>query len=171
MPTFLLRAVFFVSSYAPLLVLFAALDAFRSIWSSVLCLVIGVGSVLMLALVWRNARALPGVMHRTAAASHRDIAALAFFSTYVVPFIAVGNGDRDNRLALLVFLAVIATLYLRTDLFYLNPVLGMAGIRIYEVTLSDGNRIFVWTNRRYLPQAEELRLAQISRQVYLEVQA
>ena len=67
-----------------------------------------------------------------ASSRSRDADVLGFFASYVVPFAAASDGSGRDRLALLLFLAVVAGLYLRADLFWVNPVLGLAGVRVFE---------------------------------------
>ncbi|HEU0104281.1 MAG TPA: hypothetical protein VFR07_18370 [Mycobacteriales bacterium] len=168
MPSLAVRGVLFTSSYAPLLVLFALLDSLGRGWPSMLCAGVAGGSLVGLAAFWRGARRLPAAPLELVSSTSRETEVLGFFATYVVPFAAAQDGDARQRLALLLFLVVVAGLYLRADLFWVNPVLGLAGVRVFSVETAQGRPLLLLTRRRFLPQNVAVRAAQLSAHVHLE---
>ena len=168
MPTAAVRTVLFVSAYAPLLVLFALLDSLGAGWPSVACASTAAASVVALALMWRRVMRLPQTVLDLAESRPRDTDVIGFLASYVVPFAAAQDADADTRAALLVFVVVLAGLYLRTDLFYVNPLLALAGWRVFEATTDTGRPVLLLTRRRFLRQRTTVRAAQISGYVHVE---
>lgn len=168
MPALPVRVVLFASSYAPLLLLFALLDSLGSGWPSVACTAVAGLSLAALAVFWSGARRLPPVRLELASSRSRDADVLGFFASYVVPFAAAQGGTGRDRLALLLFLVVVGGLYLRADLFWVNPVLGLAGVRVFEAETADGRPLLLLTRRRFLPQRATVLAAQVGDAVHLE---
>ena len=167
-PSLAARVVLFTSSYAPLLLLFALLDSLGRGWPSVLCAAVAAASLAGLALFWRGAARLPAAPLEVVSSRSRETEVLGFFASYVVPFAAAQDGDLRERLALLLFLVVVAGLYLRADLYWVNPVLGLAGVRVFGVETAQGRPLLLLTRRRYLPQSVTVRAVQVGASVHLE---
>lgn len=92
--SFAARVVLFVSSYAPLLILFAVLHSFGAGWPRTACFAIGVVSISLLLVGWV-------ALHKTLAfnfetfegARTRDADVMSYVATYVVPFAAAANAS------------------------------------------------------------------------------
>lgn len=168
MPTLWVRTVLFVSSYAPLLALFALLDSLGRGWPSIACALLAALSLVGLGLFWRAARALPPVRLELVSARSREADVLQFFVSYVVPFAAAQDAGGRERLALLLFLVVVCGLSLRADRYWVNPVLALAGVRVFDVETREGRPLLLLTRRRFLPQSVSLPAAQVGAHVHLE---
>jgi fatty-acid desaturase len=103
-----------------------------------------------------------------ARARQRDSDAIAYVATYVVPFATLGVSDWRSRAALLLFLALIAVLYIRAHLFYVNPLLSIVGYRLFEVETGSDQLLLVVTRRSFLAAGAELDVRTLSDYVYLE---
>lgn len=163
------RVVLFVSSYAPLLVLFSLLESFGPGWPSGLCLYIGIGSTVLLVLLWALLRTQLATDEATfAGARSRDADVMAYVVSYVVPFAAAADASAgETRWALAVFAALIAVLYVRSAVFYVHPLLLLAGIHVYEATRNDVP-VIVLTRKRQLRQSVDMTVKRIGPNVYLE---
>lgn len=164
------RIVLFVSSYAPLLILFAVLKSFGPGWPTRVCVIVGVGSVALLILGWMiTQRTLAFNYLDFQGARSRDADVMAYVVSYVVPFAAATNADDPaTRWALAVFAALIAVLYIRAAVFYVHPLLLLAGIHVYEAT-HQGVPVIVLTRQRHLRQQSRLQTVRIAPNVYAEV--
>ena len=162
------RLVLFVSSYAPLLALFAILDSFGRGWPSVVCAAVAAGSVVALVVVWAMAGSSAGNWQEVTSSRNRDSDVMAFFVTYVVPFAAAQDATGRTKLALAVFAIVIAALYVRSAIFYVHPLLLLAGYHVYEASTEAGVPIIVITRQRYLRQHDTLWTTMIAPAVHLE---
>lgn len=163
------RTVLLVSSYAPLLLLFALLQSFGPGWPSWICAGIGLVSIVALVAMWILARTRLGRDEVDfTGARNRDADVMAYVVSYVVPFAAATNSsDAAARWALALFALLIAALYLRSAVFYVHPLLLLAGVHVYEVNRGDVPAI-VLTRRRQLRQTEHLRVVELGQNVYLE---
>jgi hypothetical protein len=99
---------------------------------------------------------------------NRDSDVMAFFVTYVVPFAAAQDADGRTRIALGVFAVVIAALYVRSAIFYVHPLLLLAGYHVFEATTQAGLPIILITRRRYLRQRDTVWTTLIAPAVSLE---
>ena len=161
------RLVLFVSSYAPLLALFALLDSFGPGWPSVLCASVGAASVVVLIILWWTAAGIAPDYLRLTGSRSRDSDVMAYFVSYVVPFAAV-DATAKTKIALGVFAVILAALYLRASIFYIHPLLLMAGYHVYDATTEGGIPVTLLTRRRFLPQREVLWASVISPGVHVE---
>jgi hypothetical protein len=171
MPSLLARLILFLSSYAPLLLLFASLDSFGSEWSRLLCLVVAVASLIALLIYWRSIRSEPSAYKTTEikSAAPRNLDVIGYFVSYVIPFAAAQESDIAGRLSLLFLFVVIAGFYFRNDLYYANPVLALAGIRVFDVVLESNDQpILVLTHRRFLKQHTDLDLRRLGTYIYVD---
>jgi hypothetical protein len=162
------RLVLFVSSYAPLLALFAILDSFGPGWPSVLCAAVAAVSVLALWVVWTLVGRSAGNWLVLVASRNRDSDVMAFFVTYVVPFAAAQDANGRTRIALAVFAVVIAALYVRSAIFYVHPLLLLCGYHVFEATTEAGIPITLVTRQRYLRQRDTVWTTLIAPAVFLE---
>lgn len=167
--TVMTRTVLFVSSYAPLLFLFALLESFGNGWASRLCAVIGAISIVALGLIWWIlGTQLQPEQDQFEGSRSRDSDVMAYVVSYVVPFAAITDKGHDStRLALVVFAGLIAVLYIRSAVYYVHPLLLLAGIHVYEASRHDVP-VVVLTRQRYLRQTCTLRVINIGPNVYVE---
>ena len=164
------RVILLISSYAPLLTLFAILGSFGSGWPSYVCAGIALTSVIALLLVWMLQKSqLHPDLAKIEQSRSRDADVMAYVVSYVVPFAAAVNPLEDaTRWALAVFALLIAVLYVRSAVFYVHPLLLLVGIHVYEAT-RDGAPVIVLTRRRHLRHEESMRVIKISESTYREV--
>lgn len=167
MPTSLAQLIMFVSSYAPLLIVFALLDTFGTGIPTILCLALAALSGLALVLILAIARS---INPRTASFSDvraRDSDAIAYVVTYLVPFIAMDGSTWRERAAVLVFFTLLAVLYLRSRLFYVNPLLSAAGYHLFEAEMA-GRSVILISRSRTIRREASLSVREISDHVFLE---
>lgn len=164
----LARAVLFVSSYAPLLFLFAILESFGAGWPSYVCSGLAVLSVIALCTMWLTMRTRLATDNVTFTdARSRDSDVMAYVVTYVVPFAAATTDDLSTRWGLALFATIIAVLYIRSAVFYVHPLLLLAGIHVFEAS-RNGVPVVVLTRQRHLRQDCSLSVVSLSHNVYLE---
>ena len=129
----------------------------------------GSSGALGLIVFWRKARGQKRTNLPLAHTRVRDNDALTYFATYLVPFVAVQAHSTRDRLALLLFLATIGVLYVRSALFYVNPLLALVGYRSFEVETEKGRPLVLLTRRSFMRQAEQVAAAQVSDYVFVEL--
>lgn len=71
-----------------------------------------------------------------------DYEHLTFLTTYIIPLVCFNFQNVRYQIVLFVLLFVIASIYVKTDLFYANPTLALLNFRIYKVNgqFKDGER-------------------------------
>lgn len=70
-------------------------------------------------------------------------------------------------MGLALFAVMIAVLYIRSAVFYVHPLLLLAGIHVYEAS-RNGVPVIVLTRERYLRQSCDLKVVSVALNVYLE---
>lgn len=166
--TAFVQSLLFLSSYSPLFAVFALLDTFGRGWPSLVCLglaILGVIGLAVLFLVDRGTAARP---LEVASASPRDSDVLAYIATYLVPFADFEAASLRQRVAVILFVALIAILYVRLQLFYVNPLLALIGYRVYQATTVSGNSIALLSRRRFVAPASRLQAVRLSEYVWRE---
>ena len=61
---------------------------------------------------------------------------LMFFTTYIIPLICFDVQETRDCVLLLVLLIVLCTLFLKTNVYYQNPILAFMGLNLYEVDMT-----------------------------------
>jgi hypothetical protein len=162
------KGVMFLSSFSPLLVVFALLDSFGKGTATVVCLVLAVLGPILLFAVLRVARRFNGVELIAASSQRRDADVLAYVATYLIPFLTVNAVTVRSRLAVAVFIALIALFYIRGEMYFLNPLLGVVGYRVFEVQTADGHAVTLITRRRHIGDQACLRPVPLADDIYWE---
>jgi hypothetical protein len=166
--TNLSQILMFWSSYAPLLAVFAILDSFGRGLPSLICAVAAaLGFAMPMLLRFGAARLQPQPLH-VDTAQIRDGDTLAYIATYLVPFAAIAAPTARERIALGVFFAVLAVLYVRNELFYVNPMLALFGYRLFQGSSPTGASVVLLSHRRFLKSGTELSARRLSGYVYWE---
>lgn len=167
MPNTLAKALMFASSYAPLLVIFWLLDSFDSVVLGLVCVAVAIVGCLGLFAVMAIASRISPVSATLADVRPRDTDALSYVVTYLVPFVGASADTLRERTAYLLLFAVLAVLYVRASLFYINPLLNLVGYHLHEGTRS-GRMVVVVSKRRLSGVQVDLMVREISRDVLLE---
>jgi hypothetical protein len=115
--------------------------------------------------VARRAAAYPLAI---ATASPRDSDVLAYVASYLVPFASVNADTGKERIALGIFVALVAVLYVRSELFYINPLLAAVGYRVFAVETPGGTPVVLLCRRRFIRPDSEVRAVRISDCVWME---
>jgi hypothetical protein len=160
----------FVSSYAPLFAVFAILESFGDGLATTLCWLLAVVGLVIPLLVISATRKMTGQPLHIATAQIRDGDTLAYIATYLVPFAAVAVSTNRERIALGLFFVVLAVLYVRNELFYVNPVLAIFGFRMFQVVSPKGASVVLLAKRHFLQSDSQVSARRLSDYVYWEVQ-
>lgn len=157
------------AAYAPLLLLLAVLDSFAIRWlrwAFAGLSVIGVlGTVLFLVVAVPRRNTEPEVIVR---AKPREAEALKFFASYVVPFFVTTGSPTGARWGLLIYLVMIAVLYVQADLYYTNPLLALLGYRVFEADRADGGFRLLISRAWYIAPGQVLHIVPLGGYVYFD---
>lgn len=158
----------FLSSYSPLFAVFAILDSFGSGWPTKVCIGIAILGLLLPVVVVLVAKRLAPQALRVESSQVRDGDALAYIATYLVPFAAITATTARQRGALGLFVFLIAVLYVRSELFYINPLLALVGYRMFQVATPSGSSVVLLTRRRFLRSGIDLSARRLGNYIYWE---
>src|SRR5579875_2609125 len=147
--TSLAQAPLFLSSYAPLFLVFALLDSFGKGTPSIVCAALaGAGLISTGILFLLSRRIAPSQLH-VAGVSTRDGDVLAYVATYLVPFASISAHTGRQQAAVGIFVGLIAVLYVRLGMFYVNPLLALLGYRTYSIDTEGGTSVVLITRDRF----------------------
>jgi hypothetical protein len=164
------KLLLFLSSYSPLLLVFALLDSFGRGRPSIVCACMaGLFAAFLPLLLWANRETAASGLQLTSAES-KDSDVLAYVATYLVPFAGSAVATVHQKAALAVFLILIAVLYVRTDLFYVNPLLALAGIRVYGCQTPAGTPVILLCKRRFIAPGSSMQARRIGDYIWWEKQ-
>lgn len=130
----LLRALLFLTSYAPLPVVLAA-----RIWSTDILgsLFLVALAVLLVALAARSFTLLAGSGTSELVIDEVQPQREAFTTYllgYVLPFVLIDINDSSAVMGAAAFVVILGLATIRSNLVYLNPLLALAGYRLYSVS-------------------------------------
>ena len=166
--TIVAQSGLFLSSYAPLFGVFALLDSFGPGWPTVVCIILAVLGLVLPAVVLARARRLANQTVDIASSQVRDGDALAYIATYLVPFAAVAATTARERGALGLFILLIAVIYIRSELFYVNPLLALAGYRLFQISTPAGTSAVLLSRRSFVRPQTNVSVRRLSDYVYWE---
>jgi hypothetical protein len=147
------------------------LDSFGSGWPTGVCTALFIVGVVLPVVVFFGARQLaPQALH-VETAQVRDGDTLAYIAAYLVPFAAVTATTTREQLALGVFVFLVALLYVRAELFYINPLLAAVGYRLFQVATPSGASVVLLSRRRFLKSGSTVNARRLSDYVYWEAGA
>ena len=164
------RLLMLAAAYAPLLGLLGLLNSFRIGW---LRWTLGgaavasvVATVLFFAVAVPRRNAVPEQIY---SARPREGEGLKFFASYVVPFFVTTAAPSTTRWALLLYLVLIAVLYMQGDLYFTNPLIAILGYRVFELTREDRGFLLVLSRQWRLDPRQVIALALIGGYVYVHL--
>jgi len=133
MSTPLLRSLLFLSSYAPATFVVAVRIAFTDLHGA--AGLFAVALVLVLAAVLAFRLLATGTRSRVTVLSVEPLREVftGHLLGYVLPFILIDLDDSSAVAASLAFVAILGLVYVRSNLLYLNPLLALAGFRLYSI--------------------------------------
>lgn len=141
MPSTVARSVLFLSSYSPLFIVLAVEGYSHQLraWIAVAVLVtISVVSVGVLVVWLRVARRFAPYPSQATHSSPRDDLAVAYIVTYILPFLGLQLGSVRDLVALTIVFFITLAVAVRSDLFYVNPLLNLLGYHIHEIEDDNG---------------------------------
>ncbi|WP_143588445.1 hypothetical protein [Tersicoccus sp. Bi-70] len=133
------------------------------------------GAVLMLAVtalagtVVRAARGSQAVPLRCVEVRQRDSDLLSLLGAQMVPVVLAvfAGSDPARQVAMVLYLLIFAVVYVRGRLYYLNPVLALAGFRIWELELENGAAVRLLSRAEFLPQHGVVRAHRLAPGVFI----
>lgn len=162
------RLLLFSSSYSPLFVILGILNSFGNQTVSLSLFVVAIMSFLfLLFFLWYEKRFESHSVTITRVSPH-DADTMSYIVTYLLPFISISFSDVRNAIALCILLAVVAILYIRSNLIYVNPILSLLGYHLFEVESEDGKVSTLICKRPYIRVPSKISVISIGDYAMLE---
>jgi len=167
MPSVLARLTLFLSSYAPLVIIVAILHR----GNRPLALLLAAGASASAIGLFAFVHALGSLNPLTIGiqrATRKDSEVTGYLMAYLFPFLGVDLTDPSERLAFAVLFALVAALYVRSNLIYVNPLLAIARFNLFEVELDNGRVLMLLSKAGYHRSGSRIRVAMAGSFVALE---
>jgi hypothetical protein len=140
----LVKISLFISSYLFLIVALLIMDSNSNIlWICLGLVCISIGIVLL-----SFSRKINGKNYKIKSIQDKNEQAVAYLMTYIIPFITIGDSNVKEVLATVIVLIIIAIIYIKLDLIYVNPIVLILGYYIYEIELENGTKRTLISNKR-----------------------
>lgn len=131
------RVALFFTSYAPLFAILAL--RFNPPALRLVCLTAAIlGMVTFVLVVTARRRVVEADPYRAKESADEGAAVAGYLATYLLPFVTVGEPDRDDLAAYVVYFLLLAVLHARTNLTQVNPLLYITGRKVLRVTTDEG---------------------------------
>lgn len=72
---------------------------------------------------------------------------LFYFVTYIIPFVGIGTAKWTDLVSYAVIFVIIYSLYARSGLIYLNPLLSLLGFKTYKIATAERNVVLITKNQ------------------------
>lgn len=162
------RLRLFLGSFALLFVLFAI--RFETLWLQIACAalaVIGLADMLWIGFVVTRRTAPDPV--RIASVVDRGPEISGYLATYLLPFVTVSEPKIRDICAYVIFLVVLAVVYVRSEMTQINPTLYLLGRRVIHVSTEGGWNGHVIVKSPSVAPGSVLRVASLNPAVRVEV--
>lgn len=171
MATALVRAILFLCSYSPLTLIICILQ--YGIWPLWVVIVLGVavcvGSVVFTGLffTWMR-RTDPPRTKKLQEFSKHDSEVMSYIASYLIPFVTFSLDGVKQVFTLLIFIGVLAVIYVRSNMIYINPILSIAGYHLYEIKIEGSEQPHYYIARKLLERNHDICFVHLSEDIYLE---
>jgi hypothetical protein len=158
------RLSFFLSSFAPLLGIFALRASKENLWLTITLVAVMVAVTLLLvgAMQVRSTVTLQSLVVRDPSDESPQIP--TYLLTYLFPFIFASTNGWQDVAAYAVFAALLALLLWQSDAALINPLLLAVGFRLY--VFSRGNERVIIVSRKRLSDGSRVLAYQLSPNAY-----
>lgn len=162
------RFLLFVSSYFPALLILFFLQLDANPWIAFGSVGIGCVGLLGLAATLAFLRRLAPRWIEVERRRGQESEVMSYVVTYLIPFVTGMLESDESALAFLVFFVVIGLLYSNSNMIQINPMLNLAGYRVYRIEGKDSDPTFLLTRRR-APRGERIAVVPMGEDIFLEV--
>jgi hypothetical protein len=93
---------------------------------------------------------------------------LTFLATYIIPLVVIDLNEPRNVIVLFSLLAAIGVIYVKTNLFYVNPSLALLGYHIYKIKLKidDEGTDLILISKERVEAGNKILYKKLDKKVY-----
>ena len=169
MPTIFVRCMLFISSYFPLSVILCILFVNQQPVIAWVSLGIGViGLTFTYAYFYKIAPRMAAIPAKITERQEKEGDVMGYIASYVVPFVTLPLNGWQQISTLLIFIALLGVIYVKSSMIRINPMLSLAGYSLYDVTFENDPDSYSLFTRRTIKRGETLHIVDVGRGIFLE---
>lgn len=169
MPTIPIRVLLFLSSYLPLFFILSVLLFSKSWIVSAVCIAIClIGPLGLLGYLHRCRKHHQHKSRRLSTYQRRDSEVMSYIASYVVPLATLSLDLFSQMFILITFLLLLLTLYVNSNMIYINPTLNIFGFHLYEIETEGSNLSYYYLAKKRLIRTEIIHYVHLSDDIWLE---
>ena len=92
---------------------------------------------------------------------------LEYIVIYIVPLVVQNYMDKINMLSLLIMMLIMGFVYVRANLFHINPVLNMLGYKMYKIE-DDADNEFTLLSKNKILMNSKLKVNELGDTIRIE---
>jgi hypothetical protein len=169
MPNLPTRVVLFLSSYTPLFLIMTVKYGVAHHYFGLSMLLLSVTSVGTLIFYLKTAATLAVDRVVIEKISGKDTEAMSYIVTYLIPFLDIKIDDPSTFVSLLLLFVVVATVYVHSNLIYINPTLNILKYHLLEIELKGGKTTALLSKRSFAERGSTISVVSLGDQILLEV--
>jgi len=93
---------------------------------------------------------------------------MLYIVTYVIPFLTDDFLEPSRIFALGILMTTIGVLYIRANLFHVNPTLNLFGYKLYKILDVDNNKLLVLSKQGGIRNNSELLANRMAQSIYVD---
>jgi len=93
---------------------------------------------------------------------------MLYVVTYIIPFLVDNFLELSKTISLSILMITIGALYIRANLFHVNPTLNLFGYRLYKLSDISDNKIILLSKQSTIRNNSELKVNSLSGNIYIE---
>lgn len=94
---------------------------------------------------------------------------MLYVVTYIIPFLADNFLELSKMISLFILMFTIGALYIRANLFHVNPMLNIFGYRLYKISDENDNKLILLSKQSTIKKNSELKANSLSGNIYVEL--
>jgi hypothetical protein len=98
----------------------------------------------------------------------KDTEAMGYIVTYLIPFLDIKIDEPSNFISLLLLFAVVAVVYVHSNLIYINPTLNILKYHLFEIEMQGGKTTALLSRRSFVERGSTISVISLGDQILLE---
>lgn len=166
------KLIFFLSANSPVLLMWAVFQYCSNFTFAIILLSLALVSYLMLFFLFRNAKKRQHKqLFNLSVENNVNSEMMEYMVSYILPFISLNKIDSwETPIALCIYYIVLFGIYLRSDVFYVNPILNLVGYNIYKIKYIDESKekiAFLISKHQQHEIPEKISVMVIERNIFI----
>ncbi len=159
-----MKFLLFLSSYIPLFIVLGFLHYTNEVFVIGIAVVIII-TLIFLGLLFKLAGRIGSYPSKITGFKDINDMSLEYIITYIFPLLFLNYTDFGVVAGLLIIFVMIAYIYIRSDLIYMNPILNLLGYNIYKGVVDERNIIII--SKRDAKDIGRQKIVRLANKVYL----